>query len=89
MSSRLGHSDGSRSNFFDPDRVIFLWLGSSQPFMVWVWKIFPNYVKFSQHFSFVSKKSLRVSTRVKSGLASYLLQVKSKLGSGLGLENKD
>jgi len=36
---------------------------------------------------FGSKKSLRVgskSTQVKGGLASYLLRVKSKLGSGQG-----
>jgi len=58
--------------------------GSGQPFMVWVWikKISPKNVKFFNFFPFGSKKSLRVwskSTRVKGRLASYLLQVKSKL----------
>jgi len=40
---------------------------------------------FSIFFPSVQKKLLRVgseSTRVKAGLASYLLRVKSKLGSG-------
>jgi len=49
---------------------------------VWIWKISPKNDKF---FSLGSKKSLRVgseSTQVEGGLASYLLLVKSKLGSG-------
>jgi len=52
---------------------------------VWIWKISPNNIKFFNFFHFGSKKSLRVglkSTQVKGGSASYLLQVKSKLGSG-------
>jgi len=85
-------SDGSGSKIFDPGRVNFLWLGlgrSGQPSMVWVWvwKISPKNIKFFNFFTFGSKKSLRVgseSTRVKGGLASYLLQVKSKLGPGQG-----
>jgi len=57
-------------------------VGSGQPFMVWVWiwKISPKNVKFFNFFPFGSKKSLRV----KGGLASYLMRVKSKLGSGQG-----
>jgi len=48
-------SDGSRSKIFDPGQVNFLWLGSGQPFMVWVWiwKISPKDVKF---FNFFLKK---------------------------------
>jgi len=70
-------------------RVRFLWLKSGQPFMAWV-----EFGKFSlktsnfQFFSLrVKKKLLWVgseSTRVKAGSASYLLRVKSKLGSGQG-----
>jgi len=64
-------------------------VGSGQPFMVWVWisKISPKTVKFSNFFPLDKKKLLRVgseSTRVEAGSASYLLQVKSKLGSGQG-----
>jgi len=60
-----------------------------QPFMVWVWiwKISPKNVKFFNFFPLGSKKisSGRVrSTRVEGELASYLLRVKSKLGSGQG-----
>jgi len=62
-------------------------VGLGQPFIVWVWisKIFPKNVKFFNFFPSVKKKLLRVgseSTQVKAGLASYLLRVKSKLGSG-------
>jgi len=58
-------------------------VGSGQPFMVWVriWKISPKNVFFPSD----QKKSFRVgseSTRVEAGSASYLLRVKSKLGSG-------
>jgi len=57
--------------------------------MVWVriWKISPKNGEFSIFFSLGQKKLLRVgseSTWVKAGLASYLLRVKSKLGSGQG-----
>jgi len=64
-----------------------LWLRSGQPFLVWVWKISPKYVKLFNFFPWGQKKSHRVgskSTRVKGGVASYLLWVKSKLGSGQG-----
>jgi len=62
---------------------------SGQPFMVWVWilKISPKNVKFFNFFLSGQKKLLWVgweSTRVEAGLASYLLQVKCKLGSGQG-----
>jgi len=70
---------------FDPDKnypgqvgSIFCQVGSGQPFMVWVWKISPKNIKL-YFLCFRSK-----STRVKSGSASYLLRVKSKLGSGQG-----
>jgi len=64
-------------------------MGPGQPFMVWVWisKISPKKVKFFNFLPFGSKKLLRVgseSTRVEAGSASYLLRVKSKLGSGQG-----
>jgi len=57
--------------------------------MVWIWilKISPKNVKFFNFFPFRSKKLLRVgseSTQVEAGSASYLLRVKSKLGSGQG-----
>jgi len=46
------------SKIFDPGRVNFLWLGSVQPFMVWVriQKISPKNVKFFNFFPFGSKK---------------------------------
>jgi len=61
-------------------------IGLGQPYMVcvWIWKISPKNVNF---FPSDQKKFLGVgfkSTRVKGGLASYLLRVKSKLGSGQG-----
>jgi len=62
-------------------------VGLGQPVMVWdwIWNFSPKNVKFFNFFPFGSKKSFRVgseSTLVKGGLASYLLQIKSKLGSG-------
>jgi len=87
-------SDGSRSKIFDLGRVgsIFCgsgWVGLGQTYMVWVWiwKMSPKNVKFSIFFPSGQKISLRIgseSTRVEGGSASYLLQVKSKLGSGQG-----
>jgi len=69
------------------DQFFVARVGSGQPFMVWVRirKISPKTSNFSIFFHSGQKKSLRVgleSTRVKAGLASYLLRVKSKLGSG-------
>jgi len=58
------------------------------PSLVWVWYLenFPkNLRKISIFFPFGSKKSHQVrsiSIRIKDGLASFLLQVKSVLGSG-------
>jgi len=72
-------SDGSRSKFFDPDRVR---TGQPSMVMVWIWKISPQNVKF---FPTDQKKSPRVrskSTCAKGGSASYLLRVKSMLGLG-------
>jgi len=72
-------SDGSGSKFFDLGRV-----RSGGPSMVWVWKIPPQNVKFFNFFPLDQKKSLWArlkSTRFKGRSASYLLRVKSKLGS--------
>jgi len=59
----LSPSDGSGSKNFDPGRVNFLWLGSGQPFMVWVCisKISPKKPQF--FFPFGSKKI--ASSRVR------------------------
>jgi len=74
-------SDGSGSKFFDPCRVSHLWFGLE-------FGKFPlKMSNFSIFFPSGQKKLLRVgseSTRVKAGLASYLLRVKSKLGSSQG-----
>jgi len=62
-------------------RVSHLWFGLE-------FGKFPIKMSIFQFFSLrVKKKLLRVgseSTRVKAGSASYLLRVKSKLGSGQG-----
>jgi len=74
-------SDGSRSKIFDPVRVSHLWFGFE--FGKFTLKM-SNFSIFSLR---VQKKSLRFgseSTRVEGGSASYLLWVKSKLGSGQG-----
>jgi len=62
------------------------WIGLSPPYMVLVWKISPKNVKFSIFPLWVKKISSGwvKKYRVKGGLASYLLRVKSKLGSGQG-----
>jgi len=65
-------SDGSGSKSFDSGRVSHLWFGL-------------EFGKFPLKMSNFSIFSLRVgseSTRVKAKSASYLLWVKSKLGSG-------
>jgi len=52
---------------------------------VWIWKFAPKNVKFFNFFPSGQKKSLRVwskSTWLKGKSATYLLWVKSKLGSG-------
>jgi len=62
-------------------------VGSDQPSMVWVWKIFPKNDKFFNFFLFRSKKSLWVgskSTRFEGGSTYYLLRVKSVLRPGQG-----
>jgi len=58
-------------------------VGSGQQFLVWVWiwKIPPKNVKFSIFCHCVGSKS----TRVRAGLTSYLLRVKSMSRSGQGL----
>jgi len=94
---RFVHSFANQKKFWPGSgRVNFLWLGLGQPFMVWVWisKISPKNIKFFNFFPLDQKKSLRVrseSTRVEAWSASYLLRVKSKLGSGQGpsLGNND
>jgi len=85
-------SDGSGSKFFDPDWVGSIFCGSGQVGsavngLSLNLENFPIKCQIFQLFPFGSKKSLQVeskSTRVKGRLASYLLQVKSKLGSGQG-----
>jgi len=57
---------------------------SDQPFLVLVWKISPKNHKFFNFFPSVKKNPHWVgskSARVKDGSASYLLRVKSMLGS--------
>jgi len=75
------YSDGSRSKFFDPGRVSHLWFGFE-------FGKFPlKMSNFSIFFTSGQKKSLRDGserTRVEGRSASYLLRVKSKLGSGKG-----
>jgi len=80
-------SDGSGSKIIDPGRVNFLWLGSGWVSHFWFGVEFVKFPlkmsNFSIFFPSGQKKSLRVrskSTQVKCELASYLLQVKSKLG---------
>jgi len=57
-------------------------VGSGLPFMVRVWKISPKNMRFFNFFPFGSKKI--ALGWVKVGSASYLLRVKSKLGSCQG-----
>jgi len=71
------------------DQFFVARVGSGLTFMIWVWilKISPKNVKFFNFLLFGSKKLLRVgseSTRVEAGSASYLMRVKSKVGSGQG-----
>jgi len=82
-------SDGSGSKFFDPGWVRSIFCGSgrvSHLRFVFEFGKFPLKTSiFSIFFTSDQKKSFRIgskSTRVKGGSASYLLQVKSKLGSG-------
>jgi len=74
-------SVGSGSNNFDPGQVSHLWFGFG-------FGKFPLKISnFSIFFPSGQKKSLWVgpkSTQVKDGSTSYLLQVKSMLGSGQG-----
>jgi len=77
-------SHGSGSKIFQPRSC-----RSDQPSLIWVqiWKISPKNYNFFNFFLFGSKKSFPVgskSTQVKNRSASYLLQVKSMLGSGQG-----
>jgi len=70
-------SEGSGSNFFDPGQPFLVW--------VWIWKFSPKNPKFSIFCPSGQEKCYWVgskSTGVKGGSASYLLQVKSMLGSG-------
>jgi len=73
-------SDWSGSKFFVPCRVRWAIYG-----LVLILENFPKNIKFFNFFPFGLKKIPSVqskNTRVKGGLASYLLRVKSKLGSG-------
>jgi len=79
--SLVHSSDGSGSKNFDPGRVSHLRFGFE-------FQKFPlKMSNFSIFFLSGQKKLLRVrseSTRVEARLVSYLLRVKSKLGSGQG-----
>jgi len=81
-------SDGFGSNIFDPGwgQIFAAWVRLAA-YLVWVkvWKISPKNSKFSIICPAGQKKSHQVgskSTWVKAGSASYLLKVKSMLGSG-------
>jgi len=80
-TARMVGSDGSGSKIFDPGQVSHLWFGFE-------FQKFPlKMSNFSIFFLLGQKKLLQVgseSTRVKAGLASFLLRVKCKLGSGQG-----
>jgi len=91
--SLVKYSDGSRSKVFDPGRVRSVFCSSGQV----GWAIYgsglnlENFPQTMSNFLFFflsgQKKSLRVGserTLVKGRSASYLLRVKSKLGSGQG-----
>jgi len=82
--SFLKVSDRSGSRIFYPGWVNFLllgWVGSGQPSLVWVWKISS---KNTTIFNFFPSNKKSKSNWVKGGSASYLLRVKSMLGSGQG-----
>jgi len=77
------------TSFFDSSWVGSIFCGSGQVSHLWFgFGKFPLKMSiFSIFFPSDQKKSLQVgskSTWVKGGSASYLLQVKSKLGSGQG-----
>jgi len=62
-------------------------LKMGQPSMIWVWKISTKYIKFFNFLSSGQKNLGQVwskSTWVNARSASYLLQVKSMIGSGQG-----
>jgi len=65
---------------------ILTWVGSGQPSLVWVRKISPknhNFQIFDLRVKKISSGQIRSkSTQVKDGSDSYLLRVKSMLGSG-------
>jgi len=89
MSNSVLISDGSGSKIFDPGRVGSIFSGSGRVSHLWFGLEFGKFPLKTSNFSNfslrVKKKLLRVgseSTRVKAGSASYLLRVKSKLGSG-------
>jgi len=86
-----GISDGSGSKIFDPGQVGSIFCGSGRVGSA-IHGLGLNFGKFplkmSKKFNFFTlgqEKSLWVgseSTRIEGGSASYLLRVKSKLGSG-------
>jgi len=78
-------SDGAGSKFFDPSRINFLWLGSGQPFMVWVWKISPKNVKFFNFYPLGQKNLFGLSQKVPgSKVDQPLIYCGSKVSSGQG-----
>jgi len=63
-----------------PGQKFLTRVGSAIYGLVWIGKICPRNVKF---FNFLPFRSKKISSgRIGGGLASYLLWVKSKLGSG-------
>jgi len=83
----MSTSDGSRSKFFDPGRVRLIFCGSGWVSHLWFGFEFGKFpIKMSNFSIFfpLGQKNLfgLESTWVKGGSASYLLRVKSKLGSG-------
>jgi len=77
------HSDGSGSKQFltrvGSDQFFVAWVGSAIYCLGLNWENLPTKHQIFQSFRVVSK-----STQVEGESASYLLRVKSKLGSGQG-----
>jgi len=76
---RVEASDGSGSKIFDPGRVNFLWLGSGWVSHLWFGFEYGKFPLKMSNFSIFCP-----SGRVRGRSASYLLHVKSKLGTGHG-----
>jgi len=82
-----GTVDTSRAKIFDPGQVNYLLLRSSQPSLVWVWKISPENFQIFKFFPFESKKIF--SSQVKKYLGQrrvglLFTAVESMVGSSQG-----